>query len=144
MKHISPHFFKKANSFTLFLLLSSLRFWMVNKNYFLTLLMKILCVVSAISETECTVSYLVNMFRVLWRYGNKGCRDTSEFRTPCCSSGSPRFDFQHPLGDSKPFIIPVPRYLMPSSNFPRHQAYRMCAHIPHTHTHRCKIFIHVT
>lgn len=32
-----------------------------------------------------------------------------------CSCRGPRFNFQHPHGDSPPSVTPVPRDLMPSS-----------------------------
>ena len=67
-------------------------------------------------------------------------RVDSVVKNTCCSSRGPKFNSEHLCGHSQPLIIPVPKNLMPSSDFCGHQTYTWYTdHASWTYTIKLKI-----
>ena len=67
-------------------------------------------------------------------------RVDSVVKNTCCSSRGPRFNSEHLCGHSQPLIIPVPKNLIPSSDFCGHQTYTWYTdHASWTYTIKLKI-----
>lgn len=86
-----------------------------------------------------TYSFICSSFSFIKNLLNlRGWTDGLEAKSACnCCEGS-RFGFQHPRGDPKPSVTPVPGlgYLLPSSDLWGYQAH-IC-----TDAHRGKILTH--
>lgn len=60
---------------------------------------------------------------------NRGRRDGSMVKRPCCSCNGMEFSSQNQYGSSRPSVTPVLRDSMLSSDLHRHQVCTWCIHI---------------